>query len=135
MAWIARQPRWAASRVVASLVYVSISKPNARVTSAYWSAASASHTSRLMHANGVTVFMGVPTMYLGLLDAVAKGGQPISLRIACSGGAPIPVAVIEKFKETFGDDYLFFRHGADVVVTGGDGQLVTLLKGGESNGW
>jgi long-chain acyl-CoA synthetase len=58
----------------------------------------------LMHAHGVTVFLGVPTMYLGLLDAVAKGGQPVTLRIACSGGAPIPVAVIDKFQRVFGAD-------------------------------
>jgi long-chain acyl-CoA synthetase len=58
----------------------------------------------LMHAHGVTVFMGVPTMYLGLLDALAKGGQAAPLRIAVSGGAPIPVAVIEKFTEVFGAD-------------------------------
>jgi len=58
----------------------------------------------LMQTNGVTVFMGVPTMYLGLLDALAKGAAPSPLRIAASGGAPIPVAVIEKFKQAFGAD-------------------------------
>jgi long-chain acyl-CoA synthetase len=58
----------------------------------------------LMHEHGVTVFEGVPTMYLGLLDAVARGGRPAPLRTACSGGAPIPVAVIDKFKDAFGAD-------------------------------
>jgi long-chain acyl-CoA synthetase len=58
----------------------------------------------LMQTHGVTVFMGVPTMYLALLDAVARGGRPTPLRIACSGGAAIPVAVIDKFTEVFGAD-------------------------------
>jgi len=58
----------------------------------------------LMHEHGVTVFMGVPTMYLGLLDAVAKGGHPAPLRRAISGGASLPVAVIDRMEEVFGAD-------------------------------
>lgn len=34
-----------------------------------------------------------------------------------------------------GDAYLFFRQGSDVVVTQPDGSFVTILKGGENNGW
>jgi RHS repeat-associated protein len=34
-----------------------------------------------------------------------------------------------------GSDYLFFRQGTDVVVTKGDGTFVTILQGGDSNGW
>ncbi|MFZ5851151.1 MAG: long-chain-fatty-acid--CoA ligase [Actinomycetota bacterium] len=60
----------------------------------------------LMAAHGVTVFQGVPTMYLGLLDAVAHGATPVPLRIACSGGASLPVAVIDRFAEVFGADIL-----------------------------
>ncbi len=58
----------------------------------------------LMREHEVTVFEGVPTMYLGLLEAVAAGGAPVPLRTACSGGAPIPVAVIDKFTDVFGAD-------------------------------
>ena len=58
----------------------------------------------LMAEHDVTIFEGVPTMYLGLLDAVARGGKPVPLRTACSGGAPIPVAVIDKFTEVFAAD-------------------------------
>ena len=52
----------------------------------------------------VNVFMGVPTMYIGLLSA-AKGDErrPV-LRIAVSGGASLPVAVIDKFADVFGAD-------------------------------
>jgi RHS repeat-associated protein len=34
-----------------------------------------------------------------------------------------------------GSDYYFFKQGSDVVVTTGDGGFVTVLKGGETNGW
>jgi hypothetical protein len=34
-----------------------------------------------------------------------------------------------------GTDYLFYRQGADVVVTQSNGSFVTILKGGEMNGW
>jgi hypothetical protein len=34
-----------------------------------------------------------------------------------------------------GSDYLFYRQGTNVVVTQADGQFVTILQGGETNGW
>ncbi|MEV4056203.1 putative T7SS-secreted protein [Amycolatopsis sp. NPDC049688] len=34
-----------------------------------------------------------------------------------------------------GGDYYFLRKGEDVVVTKSDGTFVTILKGGQSNGW
>ena len=52
----------------------------------------------------VNVFMGVPTMYIGLLGAARTDARRPALRIACSGGASLPVAVIDKFAETFGAD-------------------------------
>jgi long-chain acyl-CoA synthetase len=58
----------------------------------------------LMAEHDVTIFEGVPTMYLGLLDAVSRGGQPVQIRTAVSGGAALPVAVIDKFAEVFGGD-------------------------------
>src|SRR5450759_4000479 len=50
----------------------------------------------------VTVFEGVPTMYLGLLDAARTDDRRPNLRLAVSGGAALPAAVLEKFKEVFG---------------------------------
>jgi len=52
----------------------------------------------------VNVFMGVPTMYVGLLAAARADERRPTLRIAVSGGASLPVAVIDKFAETFGAD-------------------------------
>ncbi|MER5709766.1 long-chain fatty acid--CoA ligase [Streptomyces sp. NPDC002122] len=51
---------------------------------------------------GVTVFMGVPTMYHALVEAAAVSDRrPAGLRVAVSGGAALPVAVLERFEETF----------------------------------
>jgi long-chain acyl-CoA synthetase len=56
----------------------------------------------LMLREGVSVFHGVPTMYVALLEAAA-GRDPLPrLRLCVSGGASLPMAVLERFNETFG---------------------------------
>jgi long-chain acyl-CoA synthetase len=94
----------------------------------------------LMVREGVTVFHGVPTMYIALLEAAAKADELLSLpaaesrrqdllslpaaesrrqdllslpaaenrrqnlpklRLCVSGGASLPMAVLERFRETF----------------------------------
>src|ERR1700734_283944 len=58
---------------------------------------------RLMQRDRVTVFMGVPTMYIALLQAVDSADYDLaSLRVAVSGGAPIPAEVIDSFESRFG---------------------------------
>ncbi|MGF7234195.1 MAG: long-chain-fatty-acid--CoA ligase [Frankia sp.] len=56
----------------------------------------------LMLAEGVTLFLGVPTMYIALLEAARGRDRLPTLRVAASGGAPLPAAVGERFKERFG---------------------------------
>ncbi|MFI5494954.1 long-chain fatty acid--CoA ligase [Actinoplanes sp. NPDC051859] len=69
----------------------------------------------LMVREKVDAFHGVPTMYIALLEAAAKADQLPSrpaaenrgenlpkLRLCVSGGASLPVAVLERFTETFG---------------------------------
>ncbi|MFD9734952.1 long-chain fatty acid--CoA ligase [Umezawaea sp. NPDC059074] len=56
----------------------------------------------LMVAEGCTVFMGVPTMYLDLLDAAAADPRRPPLDRAFSGGSALPVAVLERFEAEFG---------------------------------
>jgi long-chain acyl-CoA synthetase len=58
----------------------------------------------LMVAENVNVFAGVPTMYMALLGAAADAKALPNMRLAVSGGAAIPVAVIEKVKDVFGVD-------------------------------
>lgn len=53
---------------------------------------------------GVNVFMGVPTMYIGLLAAARQDERRPELRLAISGGASLPVTVIDKFAEVFKAD-------------------------------
>jgi long-chain acyl-CoA synthetase len=55
----------------------------------------------LMVREGVTVFHGVPTMYIALLEAAPKAEKLPELRLCVSGGASLPVAVLERFSETF----------------------------------
>jgi long-chain acyl-CoA synthetase len=57
----------------------------------------------VMQRDRVTVFMGVPTMYIALLQAVDSAGYDLaSLRVAVSGGASIPGEVIDAFERRFG---------------------------------
>jgi long-chain acyl-CoA synthetase len=59
----------------------------------------------LMLDNGVNTFHGVPQMYLALVQAGkarrAEGRPLPALKIAVSGGAALPAAVLEAFNETF----------------------------------
>ncbi|MEU8074300.1 long-chain fatty acid--CoA ligase [Catellatospora citrea] len=55
----------------------------------------------LMVREQVDVFHGVPTMYVGLLEAAAGRADLPKLRLAISGGASLPVAVLERFNAAF----------------------------------
>jgi long-chain acyl-CoA synthetase len=57
---------------------------------------------QLMMQHGVTIFPGVPTMYIALLEAAKRhASRPQQLRIGISGGASLPVAVLEAFEQAF----------------------------------
>ncbi|HEX3057008.1 MAG TPA: AMP-binding protein [Gaiellaceae bacterium] len=51
---------------------------------------------------GVTVFMGVPTMLAALVQASVETGRAPRMRLAHVGGAPLPAAVADAFEERFG---------------------------------
>jgi long-chain acyl-CoA synthetase len=53
-----------------------------------------------------TIFMGVPTMYIGLLGAAKTSELRPTLKSALSGGAALPVPVLEQFAEVFGTEVL-----------------------------
>ena len=61
---------------------------------------------KLMLANRVTFFAGVPTMYWGLLgaldDTVDVAALAANLRLAAAGGSALPVDIHRQFKERFG---------------------------------
>jgi long-chain acyl-CoA synthetase len=56
--------------------------------------------------DGVTVFLGVPTMYMALLAVVqqdpAAGAKTASVRFGVSGGSSLPVEVLHGVEEAFG---------------------------------
>jgi long-chain acyl-CoA synthetase len=55
----------------------------------------------LMVAEGVNVFHGVPTMFVALVEAAAGAAELPRLRLCISGGASLPVAVLERFNAAF----------------------------------
>jgi long-chain acyl-CoA synthetase len=61
---------------------------------------------QLLVDEGCTIFMGVPTMYIGLLEAAKTSDLRPKLKTALSGGAALPLAVLEKFTEVFGTKVL-----------------------------
>ncbi|MET9147938.1 MULTISPECIES: long-chain fatty acid--CoA ligase [unclassified Streptomyces] len=56
----------------------------------------------LMTAERCTVLMGVPTMYVALLQAVRDGGRRPALDRAYCGGSALPARVLEDFEAVFG---------------------------------
>jgi long-chain acyl-CoA synthetase len=50
----------------------------------------------------VTVFCGVPTMFVGLLQAELSGLDLSALRLCNSGGAPLPLEIQERFQSVSG---------------------------------
>ena len=55
----------------------------------------------LMHREAATLFFGVPTMYVQLLEASGSAVELPRLRDCISGGASLPVVVLEKFETAF----------------------------------
>jgi long-chain acyl-CoA synthetase len=66
---------------------------------------SAAQALRVIERDGVTVFEGVPTMYVGLLhEAAGNAGNAgtATLRLCVSGGAALPVEVLHGFEKAYG---------------------------------
>lgn len=56
----------------------------------------------LMEREGVTFYAGVPTMHIALVAAAERTPRKLALRVVKSGGAPLPIAVLERFEAIFG---------------------------------
>jgi long-chain acyl-CoA synthetase len=57
---------------------------------------------QVIERDQVTVFEGVPTMYVGMLGEGPGGADTSSLRVCVSGGAALPVEVLHGFEKAFG---------------------------------
>jgi long-chain acyl-CoA synthetase len=66
----------------------------------------AARAVELVDREGVTILMGVPTMLAGIAGAAADHGPFSSLRIAASGGAPLPREQAEAFERATGTPVL-----------------------------
>jgi long-chain acyl-CoA synthetase len=55
-----------------------------------------------MIEHGITVFAGVPTMYIALLEAAKADARRPALRHCLAGGSSLPMAVLEAFESVFG---------------------------------
>jgi long-chain acyl-CoA synthetase len=64
-----------------------------------------------IEAHGVTVFAGVPTMYVAMLQAAGPERDLSSLRFGISGGAAIPGEVIRAFEERFPNTVILEGYG------------------------
>ncbi|WP_320776813.1 long-chain fatty acid--CoA ligase [Streptomyces sp. CRN 30] len=62
----------------------------------------AARAVELMVREKVDTFHGVPTMFVALAAAAAGAEALPALRVCVSGGASLPVAVLERFEEAFG---------------------------------
>jgi long-chain acyl-CoA synthetase len=61
---------------------------------------------RVIERDRVTVFEGVPTMYVALLEAGPGVADTSTLRMCVSGGAALPVEVLRGFAKSFGAEIL-----------------------------
>jgi len=57
---------------------------------------------KVIERDGVTLFEGVPTMYVAMLNAGPSVADTSSLRLGISGGAALPVEVLRGFEQAFG---------------------------------
>jgi long-chain acyl-CoA synthetase len=73
-----------------------------------------------MERHGVTITLGVPTMYHALLAGDLGGRRLERFRVASCGGAPMPRALIEGFERRFGVSVL---EGFGMSETGAAGFL------------
>ncbi len=61
---------------------------------------------KVIERDRVTVFEGVPTMYVAMLHAGPRVADTSTLRLCVSGGAALPVEVLRGFEEAFGTTIL-----------------------------
>lgn len=82
--------------------------------------------ARLIDSEKVTLALGVPTIWMGLLAALAKSGSKAeSLKRTVVGGAALPPSMIKEFREKYGTDLI---HAWGMTETTPLGTLNQLLQ-------
>jgi HIP---CoA ligase len=96
----------------------------------------------LVQAERITVFPGPPTIYQTILDHPGRAGCDLSsLRLAVTGAAPVPVALVERMQQELSFETVLTAYGLTeaVVATmcrpGDDPQLVARSSGRATAGF
>ena len=72
---------------------------------------------RLMEAERITVFPGAPTVYAAILDHPERGARDLSsLRLAVTGAADVPVALVERMQRELGFETVLTAYGLTEAV-------------------
>lgn len=71
-----------------------------------------------MRDNAVTLFYGVPTMFVGLLEPLQTAPPVPALRLAYSGGASIPVEVVRRFERALPGVTVLEGYGMSETASG-----------------
>jgi acyl-CoA synthetase (AMP-forming)/AMP-acid ligase II len=93
---------------------------------------------RLIQDMRITVLPGAPTIYSSILDHPERGSRDLSsLRLAVTGAAVVPVALVERMREELTFDEVLTAYGLTeaVVVTmcrPGDGQKTVATTSGRA---
>jgi HIP---CoA ligase len=77
----------------------------------------AERAMRLVEAERITVFPGAPTIYQTILDHPGRAGFDLSsLRLAVTGAATVPVALVERMRRELSFDTVLTAYGLTEAV-------------------
>jgi HIP---CoA ligase len=77
----------------------------------------AEQAMRLVEAERITVFPGAPTIYQTILDHPGRAGRDLSsLRLAVTGAATVPVALVERMRRELSFDTVLTAYGLTEAV-------------------
>ena len=77
----------------------------------------AGQAMRLVEAERITVLPGAPTVYQMILDHPERGSRDLSsLRLAVTGAADVPVALVERIRRELGFDVVLTGYGLTEAV-------------------
>lgn len=77
----------------------------------------AGRAMRLIEARRITVLPGPPALYVSILDDPARGSLDLSsLRLAVTGAADVPVALVERMRRELGFEVVLTAYGLTEAV-------------------
>jgi len=87
----------------------------------------AGQAMRLIEAERITVLPGPPTLYVAILDHPERGLRDLSsLRLAVTGAADVPVALVERMRRELSFDVVLTAYGLTEAV------VATMCRPGDS---